>query len=203
MKSKKKKSRALPRKHRILILFRDRSLPLFFSTLLLFSCLVACRPPVAINALSVAKAMLTLEEDRPAGDLYALPGSSSLDEALADGTQLRIADAELLYAALGTEENYFSNQELWQLDPSRVDDGVLRLASTYSPHEWMVFHCISRTDTDALSELLLQRLNILRRQYETVPDAPAGGVYIVGNYVMLLFSHRAEEALHLAKKMIY
>ena len=166
--------------------------------------LCACERQNRATALSVVASMTAAEPSCPAGDVYLLADSLSLQQLSSSCEQpsapLRVADDSLLSAAFGGSAN-----ELWQCAPQTVDDGALRFATAASPCEWIVFHCISRSDTTAVADLFLHRLELLRRQYRGSDDEALlahAQVVVMGKYVLLIVSSDPEGAIEAAKQAI-
>jgi hypothetical protein len=144
-----------------------------------------------------------------AGDVYVLPNSPSAEQPLSTPTQgvarARIASDALLVAAFGeselsNEDNDFS----FYLCPL-VDDGALRFSTGNVPCEYVVFHCISRTDTEHVATLLLERKEALRRQYrdgEYAPSVEQAQVVVIGKYVVLALCDDVETAVAAAESAI-
>ena len=70
------------------------------------------------------------------------------------------------------------------------------------PCELMVFRCVSRSDTDLVAKLLLQRLDALRRQYRDTEQQAVvenARIVILGKYVIFAAVSNAEDAIEAAK----
>ena len=66
----------------------------------------------------------------------------------------------------------------------------------------MVFRCVSRSDTDLVAKLLLQRLDALRRQYRDTEQQAVvenARIVILGKYVIFAAVSNAEDAIEAAK----
>lgn len=168
--------------------------------------LCACGPRNAATALSVVTAMTAADTNCPAGDVYLLADSLSLQQLSScdpSDTMLRVADDSLLSAAFGSADAL--NEGLWQCSSQAIDDGALRFATAASPCEWIVFHCVSRSDTTAVADLFLHRLELLRRQYRGSDDEALlahAQVVVIGKYVLLIVSNDPEGAIEAAKHAI-
>ncbi len=190
--------------HSVLRLARLTALLLCFFICLPALC--ACGRHNGTTALSVVTAMTAADPSCPAGDIYLLADGTSLQQLSASSQEsntLRIADSSLLYAAFGSGAS--NTSDLWECSPQMVDDGALRLATAASPCEWIVFHCISRSDTAAVAELFLRRLELLRRQYRGSDDEALlarAQVVIIGKYVLLIVSNDPQGAIEAAKHAI-
>lgn len=173
-------------------------------TLLLCLPLCSCGRASPLTALSVLMAMTRTEQAAPSGDVYLLPDSTSLrllNQTDGAPPTVRIADKALLDAAFATG----ADGEAWQCDPSIVEDGAMRLSTAASPCEWVVLRCVSRTDTDAVADMLLHRLALIRRQYrvselETLSERAE--VVILGKFVVLVVAHDPEGAIDAARRAL-
>lgn len=132
----------------------------------------------------------------PVGDIYALSGEQS-PSWIDSVPRIRTASQELLQAAFGKSKN----DPIPQLSQAIVDQGALFFSTVGSPFECMVFHCVSRSDTGTVAELLLERMDALRRQYKGSNEQAAiekGQVVIVGKYVLLAVGERADSMIDAA-----
>ena len=189
-------------------LIRPARFAALFLVLILSSLsLCACVQSHGTTALSVVTSMTAAEPGCPAGDVYLLADSLSLQQLTAEDfspTTLRVADDSVLRAAFGSVGNSLG-EGLWQCSSQTVDDGALRFATASSPCEWIVFHCVSRSDTTAVADLFLHRLELLRRQYRGTDDEVLlahAQVVVMGKYVLLVVSNDPEGALEAARRAL-
>ncbi len=207
--TKQKNNRTKERKTNNISIFRKSVAYIFLSLLFFFSLfLFGCEERHHVSALSVLEAMFAVEENCPAGDIYLLAGSesSSLESAAEATYPLFSAGDDLLQAVFGTGNFTNESNDIWQLSPDVIADGALRLSTTASPVEWVVLRCINRSDTDALAELLLLRLDSLRRQYRGTAAqdiADNGAVYVFDHYVILIVAADPAHCAAHAKEIIY
>ena len=207
--------------HRIFLPFFCALLPL----------LTACQAPKETTALSLLRTMTALESTLPAGDIYLLPDSLSLallgDEAAhispsnAPVERVRIADQALLGSLLSAPLDTQKAQPIATETPSQAPsespqkspndrpesallaDGAWRLSTADSPCEWIVLRAISRAHTDEIAALLLDRLDLIRRQYKgTAHEALAeqGEVVVLGPFVLLIVSPNTTAAIAAARR---
>ena len=145
--------------------------------------------------------MLTAAEaSRPAGDIYVLT-DEDISKQAATAYRIRKASPDLLRAAFGT-----GKEEPISPPPQEiVDSGALFLSTAGPPFECMVFHCISHSDTGTVAELLLERMDALRRQYRGSNEQAViekGQVVIAGKYVLLTVGERADSMIDAAFEAI-
>lgn len=194
------------------IIYRNRRwyrfLLFFILPCLLCRTLASCQAKADAGALEVLEAMMAAESSA-AGNVYVVPNSPSAEQLLNTSTQgvarARIASDALLIAAFGeselsNEDNNFSSHLC-----TLVDDGALRFSTGNVPCEYVVFHCISRSDTEHVSALLLERKEALRRQYrdgEYAPTVQQAQVAVIGKYVVFALCDDVETALDAAASAI-
>ena len=169
---------------------------------------VGCASRPSICAPEVLLAMTAAGSSHPVGDAYILPSSTVPDAAESekqpDGQIWRIADSSLLHAAFGNESST-ENNEISELSQGIVDSGAMFLSTAHVPCEYMVFHCISRSDTDMVVELLLRRLDVLRQQYRdtehqaTIENAR---ILVLDKYVIFAVAQSADDAIDAACRAI-
>lgn len=177
--------------------------------LVLLLCLpISCTPRSETTALSLVLAMTESAADIPAGDIYLLPDSTSLHALSSiEGSQtaIRAADSALLRAVFGINGIGDNAEELWQCTAAIIEDGAMRLSTAASPCEWMAFRCVGRSDTTAVADLLLCRLEILRRQYRGSDDEAMlarAEVVIFGKYVLLVIAPDSKAAVAAAQRAL-
>jgi hypothetical protein len=160
----------------------------------------ACAPKSKTCALSLLLEMLQSQAPLPVGDVYVLPDSPSL-RALntidTNGQTVRAADTALLSAAFAQG----GGTSVPSVFTSSVDDGAMRFATSASPFELVVLHCVSRADADKVALLLHERLDILRREYPDNEGALDGAeVVVIGKYAVLLVCKDTKTALHAVQR---
>lgn len=173
------------------------------STALLFSALTCCAPAKRATALTLLQAVVTAEQARPAGDIYLLPDSISLRSIHATQDEgaptLRLASRSLLCAAFAAADGELP----WEL--SLLDDGAMWLSTAASPFEVIVLHCPSRSDTAAISDLLLRRLTVLQHQYrgsDVEHYAQSAQLLVIDRYVLLVLSSQPSQAIRTARRAL-
>ena len=185
-----------------------RALRLFLVTVCLFLCvpLCSCGQRDKASALDVVLAMADAQADCPAGDVYVLPDSYSLQVINREyGTEqrIRLTDDALIRAALGRTSS--ADGEVWECSPALVDDGALRLSTADSPCEFIVLRCISRSHTSKVADLLLHRLELLRREYRATDFEHIlahAQVVIMEKYVMLAVCTSPDHCISVAKRAL-
>lgn len=141
----------------------------------------------------------------PASDVYLLPRVNTAD---IPGGNVRTADAALLLAAFGNDElgtNQDAVEQIWELSPFVTEEGAMCFPTADSPCEYIVLRCISRSDTDAVAALLLQRLDALRREYQgsdVQQLVERGRVIVIEKYVLLIVSDDPQRDLVVARRVI-
>jgi hypothetical protein len=187
--------------------YRKLTTNLVILFLLLFSMLplfCGCAPRQPTGTLEVLNAMLAAATP-PASDVYLLPRANTAD--IPEGN-VRIADAALLLAAFGNDESGISqdaSKQIWELSPFVTEEGVMCFPTAASPSEYIVLRCISRSDTDAVAALLLQRLDALRREYQgsdVQQLVENGRVVVIEKYVLLIVSDDPQRDLIAARQAI-
>lgn len=189
-------------------ILQRRILP-FFILFCLFSVLLSsCRSRPTVSALEVLEAMLATSPV-PAGDLYVLPDTPSftLAQNREDGNAAKIhtASPDLLSSSLGSSKISHADQGISAFLDSVVDDGAMRFSTGSAPCEYAVFRCISRSDTEAVVELLLERKEALRRQFrdsEGAQQVESAQVVVIGKYVIFSLADNAGPAVDAAKDAI-
>ena len=174
--------------------------------ILFASCVVGCKSPAKASAYDVLSAMIAAAPSAiPAGDVYVLSAdvaSGTLVPTNASGPPpWRVADDSLLLAAFGRDGSG-ENGGISELSQDIVDSGAIFFSTAAQPCELMVFRCVSRSDTDLVAELLLRRLDILRRQYRDTEQQSIvenARVVILGKYVILAVASNVEDAIEAAK----
>ena len=161
-----------------------------------------------VSALEVLEAMVAAASSA-AGNVYVLPSSPSaeqLSDTSAQGAvRARIASDALLVAAFGKSELSNEDHDFSSFLYALVDDGALRFSTGDAPCEYAVFHCVSRSGTEHVTALLLERKEALRRQYrdsEHAPSVEQAQVVVIGRYVVLALCDDAEVAVEAAKEII-
>lgn len=176
----------------------------FFGALSLLL-LCACADTRRTLALSLLNTLVAADTDHPAGETYLTPDAASLalvSEATDDSAVIRTASPSLLRAAFGVVGGDASSIP-WEI--SLIDDGAMRFSTANSPCEWIVLHCANRSDTDAVAEMLLRRLNTLRRLWRNTEEASVveqGQVVILGQYVLLILCDDTEGCLRAARNAL-
>lgn len=174
--------------------------------LVLFLCpsLIGCVARGDITAHSLVLAAISTEDALPAGDIYLLPGGASLRALSAVDTgqlPVRISDTSLLSDAFGSGGGLTLPAAL----DGTVDDGAMRFSTAASPSEFIVFHCISHSATNAVATLLHDRLDILRREYRGSDHEALlerAEVVVIGKYVLLLVCNDPETAIVAIRRKI-
>lgn len=192
------------KKHKILIFRRF----LTFLLALLFLSATACAPAASPDALEVLLSVAKAAQQVSAGDLYLFPDTAApagLAKAEAESLRVRLASKELLSAAFLPGGHSNENTDIL-LALQEISDGVaLRLGTTASPEEYVVIRCVDRTKTNDAARLLTYRLNTLQKQYRGTEWqflTEQGQVVVIGIYVLLIISPRAEAALDAARRVI-
>ena len=187
---------------------RYRFLLLFILPCLLCRTLASCQAKADAGALEVLESMMAVESSA-AGNVYVVPNSPFAEQLLSTPTQgvarARIASDGLLAAAFGESELSNENSDFSSSLRTLVDDGALRFSTGDVPCEYVVFHCISRTDTEHVATLLLERKEALRRQYrdnEHAPIVERSQVVVIGKYVVFALCDDAEAAVAAAASAI-
>lgn len=163
-----------------------------------------CTAKSNATAHALVLAAANTESALPAGDIYVLPASHSLRALNTDAplnTSVREADTPLLSAAFGAG----GGTQLPAALDGMADDGAMRFSTAASPCEFIVLHCVSRTDTAAVATLLHGRLDILRRQYRGTDHEALlerAEVVVIGKYVLLLVCSDAENALREIRRVL-
>ncbi|MBE6661019.1 MAG: DUF4358 domain-containing protein [Ruminococcaceae bacterium] len=172
------------------------------------SCVVGCASQTRASAYDVLSAMIAAAPSAiPAGDVYVLSNdvaSGTLMPTNASDSPLwRVADNSLLSAAFG-REGEVKNSKISELSQEIVDSGAMFFSTASQPCELMVFRCISRSDTDLVAELLLHRLDTLRRQYRDTEQQSIvenARIVVLGKYVILAVASNVEDAIEAAKSI--
>ena len=163
-------------------------------------CTGSCAPKRKSCALSLLLEMLQSQAPLPAGDIYVLPSSPSLRALNTLDTQeqtVRVADTALLSAAFAQG----GGTSVPSVFTSCVDDGAMRFATSATPFELVVLHCVSRADADKVALLLHERLDILRREYPDNEGAlDDAEVVVIGKYAVLLVCKDTKTALHAVQR---
>ncbi|MBR0442719.1 MAG: DUF4358 domain-containing protein [Clostridia bacterium] len=176
-----------------------------FAGLLLCLRFVGCAPEGGITAHALILAATDAEGALPAGDIYLLPSSASLralDSVDTLEQTVRISDISLLCDAFGSGDH----AGLPAAFEGAIDDGAMRFSSAASPCELIVFHCVSRANTQAVAELLHERLDILRRQYQGSDDEALlarAEIVVMGKYVFLLVCNDPEAVVSAMRRKIF
>ena len=175
---------------------------------LLCRTLASCRTKADVSALGILEVMVAAASSA-AGNVYVLPSSPSaeqLSDTSAQGAvRARIASDALLVAAFGKSELSNEDHDFSSFLYALVDDGALRFSTGGVPCEYVVFHCVSRSDTEHLTTLLLERKEALRRQYrdsEHAPSVEQAQVVVIGKYVIFALCSDAEAAVDAAASAI-
>ena len=199
--------RAAPSKNKRNKIFTKSAL-LFFALIFCFSLCAGCALQPSADAQKVLLAMTAAAgSDLLAGDFYTLPNDLSSNAASAqapDDTPWRIADKALLYAAFGSEAAS-ENDKIFELSQDIVDSGALFLSTAAQPCEYMVFRCVSRSDTDLVVDLLLRRLDAMRRQFrgtEHQPIVESARIVVIGKYVVYAAAPNADDAVGAAEEAV-
>lgn len=174
--------------------------------LLSIVCVVGCKSPAKASAYDVLSVMIAAAPSAiPAGDVYVLSNDVASGTLMptnaSDSPPWRVADDSLLLAAFGREGSG-ENGEISELSQEIVDSGAMFFSTAAQPCEFMVFRCVSRSDTDLVAELLLRRLDTLRRQYrgtEQQSIVENARVVILGKYVVFAVAVNAQDAIEAAK----
>lgn len=177
--------------------------------LALCSSLLCCARQSRPSALEAVLAMSAAQPACPAGEIYLLPHSYSLqtiDRTESTSLGLRLADDALLQALLGKASSTSARDPaVWECSPDLVDDGALRLATAQSPCELIVLHCVSRSHTSRVADLLLHRLELLRREYRATDFEHIlahAQVMILGKFVILVVCAAPEHCLSVARRTL-
>jgi hypothetical protein len=175
----------------------------------LSACLWGCGASSDASPTDILLAMLaSIDGGHPAGDIYVLPEARSGTDTqeIQDMPRIRTATPELLQAAFGTSVDSKQNGAIPEFSSDILTGGALFFSTTAQPFECMVFHCISRSDTDAIAELLLCRMEALRQQYEGSDEQAAvenAQVVIVGKYVLFVMGKEADGMIDTAYQTIF
>jgi hypothetical protein len=178
--------------------------PLFLLAFLVLPLFSGCAQQPQADTLEVLNAMLAAATP-PASDVYLLPRVNDTD--IPEGN-VRIADAALLLAAFGSDEfevGHAESEQIWELSPFVTEEGAMCFPTAASPCEYIVLRCISRSDTDAVAALLLQRLDALRREYQgsdVQQLVENGRVIVIEKYVLLIVSDNPQRDLSAARQAI-
>ena len=179
---------------------------LFAAFLLSIVCVVGCTSQAKASAYDVLSAMIAAAPSAiPAGDVYVLSNDVASGTLMptnaSDSPPWRVADDSLLLAAFGREGSG-ENAEISEPSQEIVDSGAMFFSTASQPCELMVFRCVSRSDTDLVAELLLHRLDTLRRQYRDTEQQAIvenARVVILGKYVVFTVAVNAQDAIEAAK----
>ena len=182
-----------------------KSFAFFAAVSLLFSSCIGCTSRPKASAYDVLSSMISaVGSALPAGDVYVLPNDITSGTLVPNNTSppsWRIADDSLLSAVFGCCESK-ENSEIPELSQEIVDSGAMFFSTLAEPCELMVFRCVSRSDTDLVTKLLLQRLDALRRQYRDTEQQAVvenARIVILGKYVIFAAVSNAEDAIEAAK----
>ena len=174
--------------------------------ILFASCVVGCKSPAKASAYDVLSAMIAATPSAiPAGDVYVLSADVASGTLMpmnaSDSPPWRVADDSLLLAAFGRDGSGETG-EISELSQEIVDSGAMFFSTAAQPCEFMVFRCVSRSDTDLVAELMLHRLDTLRRQYRDTEQQAIvenARVVILGKYVVFAVAVNAQDAIETAK----
>ncbi len=183
-----------------------KSVVLLVALIIFVSCVVGCKSPAKASAYDVLSAMIAAAPSAiPAGDVYVLSNDVASGTLMptnaSDSPPWRAADNSLLSAAFGRKGEE-KNGEISELSQEIVDSGAMFFSTAAQPCELMVFRCISRSDTDLVAELMLRRLDILRRQYRDTEQQSIvenARIVVLGKYVILAVASNVEDAIEAAK----
>ena len=179
---------------------------LFAAFSLSIVCVVGCTSQAKASAYDVLSSMVSAAPSAiPAGDVYVLSNDVASGTLMptnaSDSPPWRVADDSLLLAAFGRDGSG-ENGGISELSQEIVDSGAMFFSTAAQPCELMVFRCVSRSDTDLVAELLLRRLDTLRRQYRDTEQQAIvenARVVILGKYVVFAVAVNAQDAIEAAK----
>ena len=174
--------------------------------ILFASCVAGCKSPAKASSYDVLSSMVSAAPSAiPAGDIYVLSNDVASGTLMptnaSDSPPWRVADDSLLLAAFGRDGSGV-NGGISELSQDIVDSGAMFFSTASQPCELMVFRCVSRSDTDLVAELLLHRLDTLRRQYRDTEQQAIvenARVVILGKYVVFAVAVNAQDAIEAAK----